>query len=355
MSKQVRFRRGTTVQHSTFTGALGEVTVDTDLDTLVVHDGVTAGGFPVIGKKGGVIEANSASPALRITQTGSGPALLVEDSANPDSTPFVITASGSVLIGATGTADRLLHIKDAAATNGIRVETVLPVLELIESDQTLPAGAYRMDVSGGAFRWLINTHASVPFATASSPMTLASTGNLLVATTTDDGSNKLQVNGNAILNASNAVFFVGGGVGSATLRLDGAAGANRSVVGTSNGSQRWRLYLGSSVAESGSDAGSNFLLEANTDAAAVIDHPISITRASGGEILLGGATSRKVRTTAELEIDGALNHDGSTVGFYGTAPGTKQAASGSRGGNAALASLLTALSTIGLITDSSTA
>jgi len=43
------------------------------------------------------------------------------------------------------------------------------------------------------------------------------------------------------------------------------------------------------------------------------------------------------------------------VGFYGTAPVTRQAVSGSRGANAALASLLTALATTGLITDSSTA
>jgi hypothetical protein len=58
-------------------------------------------------------------------------------------------------------------------------------------------------------------------------------------------------------------------------------------------------------------------------------------------------------TQGSLEIDGALNHDGSTVGFYNTTPATKQTVTGSRGGNAALASLLTALSTIGLITDSS--
>lgn len=44
MSKQVKWRRGTTAEHSTFTGAIGEVTVDTTKDTLVVHDGVTRGG-----------------------------------------------------------------------------------------------------------------------------------------------------------------------------------------------------------------------------------------------------------------------------------------------------------------------
>jgi hypothetical protein len=47
MAKQVQFRRGTTSQHSTFTGAAGEITVDTDKNTAVVHDGSTAGGVPL--------------------------------------------------------------------------------------------------------------------------------------------------------------------------------------------------------------------------------------------------------------------------------------------------------------------
>lgn len=55
MATQIQRRRGTTAQHSTFTGALGELTVDTDKKTVVVHDGITAGGFPL---------ATLASPAL---------------------------------------------------------------------------------------------------------------------------------------------------------------------------------------------------------------------------------------------------------------------------------------------------
>ncbi len=49
MPKQVRIRRGTTAQHTTFVGADGEVTFDTTKKVLVVHDGVTAGGQPVDG------------------------------------------------------------------------------------------------------------------------------------------------------------------------------------------------------------------------------------------------------------------------------------------------------------------
>ena len=44
MAKLLRLRRGTDVQHTTFTGAEGEVTVNTTNDSLHVHDGSTAGG-----------------------------------------------------------------------------------------------------------------------------------------------------------------------------------------------------------------------------------------------------------------------------------------------------------------------
>ena len=44
MATAIQWRRGTTAQHSSFTGLVGEITVDTDLDTIRVHDGSTAGG-----------------------------------------------------------------------------------------------------------------------------------------------------------------------------------------------------------------------------------------------------------------------------------------------------------------------
>ena len=47
MAKRVQLRRGTTTEHTSFTGAEGECTVDTTLDTLRVHDNMQAGGFPL--------------------------------------------------------------------------------------------------------------------------------------------------------------------------------------------------------------------------------------------------------------------------------------------------------------------
>lgn len=47
MATQVQLRRGNTSQTNAFTGAIAEITVDTDKNTIVVHDGSTAGGFPL--------------------------------------------------------------------------------------------------------------------------------------------------------------------------------------------------------------------------------------------------------------------------------------------------------------------
>ena len=52
MATQVQFRRGTTGQHSAFTGAVGEVTVDTEKKTTCIHDAATAGGFPLLKEDG---------------------------------------------------------------------------------------------------------------------------------------------------------------------------------------------------------------------------------------------------------------------------------------------------------------
>lgn len=62
MATQIQFRRGTTSEHSSFTGAVGEITVDTTKDTAVIHDGSTAGGIP-LAKESSVISGVTASAA----------------------------------------------------------------------------------------------------------------------------------------------------------------------------------------------------------------------------------------------------------------------------------------------------
>ena len=48
MAVTVQFRRGTTAQNNSFTGAAGEVSVNTTNNSIRVHDGSTAGGHELM-------------------------------------------------------------------------------------------------------------------------------------------------------------------------------------------------------------------------------------------------------------------------------------------------------------------
>lgn len=50
MAEQWRIRRGTNTENNAFTGALGEVTMDTDRNEVRIHDGSTVGGYKVGGE-----------------------------------------------------------------------------------------------------------------------------------------------------------------------------------------------------------------------------------------------------------------------------------------------------------------
>ena len=48
MAVTVQFRRGTTAQNNSFTGSVGELSVNTTTNTIRVHDGSTAGGHELM-------------------------------------------------------------------------------------------------------------------------------------------------------------------------------------------------------------------------------------------------------------------------------------------------------------------
>ena len=75
MAKLLKLRRGTTSEHSSFTGAEGEVTIDTTKDTAVVHDGSTAGGHPLVKEN------------AEVTSTGIASDVVDEDNLKASNTP----------------------------------------------------------------------------------------------------------------------------------------------------------------------------------------------------------------------------------------------------------------------------
>ena len=61
MPTQLQFRRGTTAQNNSFTGAVGELSIDTDTENIRLHDGSAAGGAEIV--PAGTIVAYGAASA----------------------------------------------------------------------------------------------------------------------------------------------------------------------------------------------------------------------------------------------------------------------------------------------------
>ena len=139
-AKLVQIRRGTTSEHSVFTGRQGEITVDLDKDTVVVHDGTLQAGHPlarenmsnVIGKVG-IQQLNLTSSnetAGQILTTDGNGNLLFTDNFSDVST----TAIGGDLTGTVGNAQIAV---DVITTDTI-VDDAITTNKLINDSVTAP-------------------------------------------------------------------------------------------------------------------------------------------------------------------------------------------------------------------------
>jgi len=62
------------------------------------------------------IDTNSSETALRITQKGSGDVIRVEDSDNPDSSPFIVNSDGLAGFGTASPNEKLTVVGNVSAT-----------------------------------------------------------------------------------------------------------------------------------------------------------------------------------------------------------------------------------------------
>ena len=159
MAKQVKYRRGTTTQHTTFVGVDGEMTVDTDSHVVVVHDGSRAGGWPMAnavavntqiaslqanaGAQGdsiAVLYANAAIHYQLITQLSSN-AATQQQSINQ----FLLTANAETItasfnaINANITAANL-NIESLTTANLIQFENIVTLQGNIADIESLLGG-----------------------------------------------------------------------------------------------------------------------------------------------------------------------------------------------------------------------
>jgi len=108
MADQLSLRGGTTSEHATFTGANKEVTVDTTKKTLVVNDGATVGGHPLM-------RENASNSALALGSAGT-PSLKFTGDTN---TGIYSPGADQVAISTNGTGR--LTVDTAATTSTLPV------------------------------------------------------------------------------------------------------------------------------------------------------------------------------------------------------------------------------------------
>ncbi len=107
MPTTIKFRRGTTSQNNSFTGGSGEISVDTTLDTLRVHDSSTAGGTALVNVSSSQTLTNKTISGASNTLSNIGNSSLSNSSitVSDSSTSTAIALGGTVTV--IGTANEV--------------------------------------------------------------------------------------------------------------------------------------------------------------------------------------------------------------------------------------------------------
>jgi hypothetical protein len=276
--------------------------------------------------------------------------IIMNDCASVSGTVISYPASSAGFIpDATTTIKGLVELAtDAEAQAGTNTTVVITPANLRADVPEIPSASrgVRLNASGNLV---------LPAATAmgdglahpSSPLLQVRTSGLL------DACGNTAVNDNNDYGASYLSARAKGTVASPASVVDGsvlggfyARGHNGTAWAGNTGVIR--MVAG----ETFSGGGYGTRLEFATTAIGATGRTTSMILKESGNLLLG-TTTDGMTAAGSIAIAKDLAHRGTKLGFYNTAPAVKPTVTGSRGGNAALASLLTALAGLGLLTDSS--
>ena len=96
----LQLRRGTTAENAAYTGAAGEITVDTTLNKVLLHDGSTAGGAETVGSIQGNIQLGKTAAGEIDTSSGN---LTIDSAGGTITLDDNVTISGNLTVSGTTT------------------------------------------------------------------------------------------------------------------------------------------------------------------------------------------------------------------------------------------------------------
>ena len=157
MAKQLQLRKGTAAEHDTFTGANGEVTVDTTNKTLRVHDGVTVGGIRLATLTSVVLNNTLTSTSTTEALTAAQGKVLNDQAFGVGQTWQDVTGSRSKNTTYTNTTGRSIYLKMVIADTPFQVGVAL-IINNIRFDYSDVQEGFRLSIdavipSGGTYRF----------------------------------------------------------------------------------------------------------------------------------------------------------------------------------------------------------
>jgi hypothetical protein len=132
-------RRGTTAQHAAFTGLLAELTVDTDKEVVVVHDGSTAGGFPLSKQRNFISAQTGTTYTLALTDADNVVTANNTSAVTITIPPSVFTAGDRITVIQKGAGQVTFAQGSGVTINSVGATATAPKLRARYSAATIVA------------------------------------------------------------------------------------------------------------------------------------------------------------------------------------------------------------------------
>jgi hypothetical protein len=254
MATQVQFRRGTTTQNNAFTGAIGEITYDSEAKTLRLHDGSTAGGGSVVTINAGAQTLTNKTMSTNSVWQGTSVGLAYGGTAaslTAVSGGVVYSGASALAISSAGTSGQVLTSAGSSAPTWTAQSSL--------SVGTATTATTASNINGGSAGYLVyqvDTNDTDFIAPGDAGFILRSTG---ASTAPAWVTSALTIGTTALQVGDAATSFAG--VRSITMGNGSHGGA---TVGTITGTGPWTATLTGISSTTGIQVGQNITATAGT-------------------------------------------------------------------------------------------